>query len=224
MGNYKDNTLETLADKGNGNYAYIDNLQEANKFLGKEFAGSMYAIAKDVKIQIEFNPKFVKSYRLIGYENRKLRNEDFKNDKIDAGELGIGHTVTALYEVIPQDVESDFAPENSDLKYSQITEFGVVKNELATIKFRYKNPDSDKSLEMIQTITESDSKIEKASPDFKFATSVAWFGLVLRNSQLIKDKDLTKIVNLAKQGKSNDEEGYRSEFVRLIETYRGISK
>ena len=224
MGNYKDNTLETLADKGNGNYAYIDNLQEANKFLGKEFAGSMYAIAKDVKIQIEFNPKFVKSYRLIGYENRKLRNEDFKNDKIDAGELGIGHTVTALYEVIPQDVESDFAPENSDLKYSQITEFGVVKNELATIKFRYKNPDSDKSLEMIQTITESDSKIEKASPDFKFATSVAWFGLVLRNSQLIKDKDLTKIVNLAKQGKSNDEEGYRSEIVRLIETYRGISK
>ena len=224
MGNYKDNTLETLADKGNGNYAYIDNLQEANKFLGKEFAGSMYAIAKDVKIQIEFNPKFVKSYRLIGYENRKLRNEDFKNDKIDAGELGIGHTVTALYEVIPQNVESEFAPENSDLKYSQITEFGVVKNELATIKFRYKKPDSDKSTEMIQIVNNAENRIENASPDFKFAASVAWFGLALRDSKLIKDKNLDKIMELSKQGKSNDEEGYRSEFVRLIESYRGISK
>lgn len=224
MGNYKDNKMETLADKGNGNYAYIDNLQEANKFLGKEFAGSMYAIAKDVKIQIEFNPKLVKSYRLIGYENRKLRNEDFKNDKIDAGELGIGHTVTALYEIIPQDVESDFAPDNLDLKYSQISEFGVARNELATIKFRYKKPDGDKSIEITQIVNASDSKIEKASADFKFATSVAWFGLVLRNSKLIKDKDLTKIENLAKQGKSNDEDGYRSEFIRLIESYKGIAK
>ena len=224
MGNYKDNKMETLADKGNGNYAYIDNLQEANKFLGKEFAGSMYAIAKDVKIQIEFNPKLVKSYRLIGYENRKLRNEDFKNDKIDAGELGIGHTVTALYEVIPQDIESDFATDNLDLKYSQISEFGVARNELATIKFRYKKPDGEKSIEITQIVNASDGKIEKASADFKFATSVAWFGLVLRNSKLIKDKDLTKIENLAKQGKANDEDGYRSEFIRLIESYKGIAK
>ena len=108
MGNYKDSKLETLSDKGNGNYAYIDNMQEADRFLDKEFKGSMYAIAKDVKIQIEFNPSHVQAYRLIGYENRKLRNEDFANDAIDAGELGSGHTVTALYEIIPPGVENDF--------------------------------------------------------------------------------------------------------------------
>lgn len=224
MGNYKDNRLEMLADKGNGNYAYIDNMQESNKFLGKEFAGSMYAIAKDVKIQIEFNPKFVKSYRLIGYENRKLKNEDFKNDKIDAGELGIGHTVTAIYEVIPVGSDSEFSPQDVDLKYSKSesqTEFG---DELATVKFRYKNPDEDVSKELIQTIKDSKNQLNNASSDFKFASSVAWFGLVLRQSEFIKDNDLDKIINLSKQGKSNDEDGYRSEFIRLIESYKGISK
>jgi Ca-activated chloride channel family protein len=119
MGNYKDSKMETLADKGNGNYAYIDNIQEANRFLGKEFKGSMYAIAKDVKIQIEFNPKQVAAYRLIGYENRKLRPEDFTNDKIDAGELGSGHTVTALYEIIPVGVKSEFLESTPALKYSK---------------------------------------------------------------------------------------------------------
>ncbi|MCJ7932547.1 MAG: DUF3520 domain-containing protein [Chryseobacterium sp.] len=222
MGNYKDNTLETLADKGNGNYAYIDNMQEANKFLGKEFAGSMYAIAKDVKIQIEFNPEFVKSYRLIGYENRKLRNEDFVNDKIDAGELGSGHTVTALYEIIPADVQSEFLPKQNTLKYSATAHTQKFGNELATVKFRYKKPDGDQSTEITQVIKKTGLSLSKISPDFKFASSVAWFGLVLRDSKLIKEKDLNKIENLAKEGKNKDEEGYRSEFIRLIESYKSI--
>jgi Ca-activated chloride channel family protein len=224
MGNFKDNRMETLADKGNGNYAYIDNMQEANKFLGKEFAGSMYAIAKDVKIQIEFNPKFVKSYRLIGYENRKLRNEDFTNDKIDAGELGSGHTVTALYEIIPANVNSEFLPKDTDLKYTKNTSDDNFGDELATVKFRYKKPDGDTSLEIVQVVKNSDESISSASSDFKFASSVAWFGLVLRDSKLINLKDLTKIEELAKQGKNKDEEGYRSEFIRLVESYEAIQK
>ncbi|PRB05971.1 hypothetical protein CQ046_01995 [Chryseobacterium sp. MYb7] len=222
MGNYKDNTMETLADKGNGNYAYIDNMQEAEKFLGKEFAGNIYTIAKDVKIQIEFNPKFVKSYRLIGYENRKLRNEDFINDKIDAGELGSGHTVTSLYEVIPANVASEFIPKETKLKYSEISKKKNFGDEMATIKFRYKKPDGDKSMEITKVIKKEDKS--SVSPDFKFASSVAWFGLVLRNSELITKKDLSDIENLAKQGKSKDEEGYRSEFIRLIESYKTIQK
>ena len=224
MGNYKDNTLETLADKGNGNYAYIDNMQEANKFLGKEFAGSMYAIAKDVKIQIEFNPEYVKSYRLIGYENRKLRNEDFVNDKIDAGELGSGHTVTALYEIIPANVDSEFIPQKTELKYSATSDTKNFGDELATVKFRYKKSDGDKSMEISKVIEKENTATVPTSPDFKFASSVAWFGLVLRNSELITQKDLSDIENLAKQGKNKDEEGYRSEFIRLIESYKTIQK
>lgn len=224
MGNFKDNRMETLVDKGNGNYAYIDNMQEANKFLGKEFAGSMYAIAKDVKIQIEFNPKFVKSYRLIGYENRKLRNEDFTNDKIDAGELGSGHTVTALYEIIPANINSEFLPKETDLKYTKNTSDDNFGDELATVKFRYKKPDGDTSSEIVQIVKNSDESISYASSDFKFASSVAWFGLVLRDSKLINLKDLTKIEELAKQGKNKDEEGYRSEFIRLVESYEAIQK
>lgn len=224
MGNFKDNRMETLANKGNGNYAYIDNLQEANKFLGKEFAGNMYAIAKDVKIQIEFNPKYVKSYRLIGYENRKLKNEDFTNDKIDAGELGSGHTVTALYEVIPTDVNSEFLPKENDLKYTKNTNDENFNDELATVKFRYKKPDGDKSSEIIQVVKNTESFFSSASPDFKFASSVAWFGLVLRNSSLIKNKDLKEVENLAKKGRGKDDEGYRAEFVRLVETYRSTLK
>ncbi len=224
MGNFKDNRMETLANKGNGNYAYIDNLQEANKFLGKEFAGNMYAIAKDVKIQIEFNPKYVKSYRLIGYENRKLKNEDFTNDKIDAGELGSGHTVTALYEVIPTDVNSEFLPKENDLKYTKNTNDENFNDELATVKFRYKKPDGDQSSEIVEVVKDTNQSFSSSSDDFKFASSVAWFGLVLRNSALIKNKDLKDIENLAKKGRGKDEDGYRAEFVRLVETYKSIQK
>ena len=224
MGNFKDNRMETLADKGNGNYAYIDNMQEANKFLGKEFSGTLYAIAKDVKIQIEFNPQFVKSYRLIGYENRKLKNEDFNNDAIDAGELGSGHTVTALYEIIPADVKSEFLPNETELKYSNSTSNSNFGDELATVKFRYKKQDGDKSTEMVQVVKNTDVSLNSASEDFKFASSVAWFGLVLRNSKLITDKDLKNVEKLAKKGKSNDSEGYKAEFVRLVEAYQTIIK
>ncbi len=219
MGNYKDSKMEILADKGNGNYAYIDNIQEANRFLGKEFKGSMFAIAKDVKIQIEFNPKQVQSYRLIGYENRKLRPEDFKNDAIDAGELGSNHTVTALYEIIPAGVKSDYlTAQPDDLKYTKTeTNSNNYSNELATVKFRYKKPDGEKSIEMVQTIENKSVAIDKASDDMKFSSAVAWFGLKLRDSKLIADKSSEAIVKLAKQGNSNDGEGYKAEFIRLVE-------
>ncbi|MEO8238534.1 MAG: von Willebrand factor type A domain-containing protein [Flavobacterium sp.] len=219
MGNYKDSKMETLADKGNGNYAYIDNIQEANRFLGKEFKGSMFAIAKDVKIQIEFNPKQIQAYRLIGYENRKLRPEDFKNDAIDAGELGSNHTVTALYEIIPAGVKSNYLNIQPDvLKYTKVEEnTNNFSNELATIKFRYKKPDGDKSIEMVNVIENKAISLQNSSDDFKFSTAVAWFGLKLRDSKLITNKSSEDILKLAKQGSSNDTDGYKAEFIRLVE-------
>ena len=221
MGNYKDSKMETIANKGNGNYAYIDNIQEANRFLGKEFKGSMFAIAKDVKIQIEFNPQHVQAYRLIGYENRKLKDEDFVNDAIDAGELGSGHTVTALYEIIPVNVKSDFFKEPIELKYSKTENSSTVfGNELATIKFRYKKPDGNKSIEMVQVIENKSIPIENSSDDFKFSSAVAWFGLKLRDSKLVQNKDSEAIKTLAKKGLSNDEDGYKAEFIRLVETVK----
>jgi len=220
MGNYKDSKLMTLSKKGNGNYAYIDNMQEANRFLGKEFKGSMFAIAKDVKIQIEFNPAHVQAYRLIGYEMRKLRNEDFTNDAIDAGELGSGHTVTALYEVIPTGVKSDFYSQSTALKYTKNTASGNFKDELATVKFRYKKPDKNKSIEMVHAVNNQSVNLTKASKDFKFASAVAWFGLKLRDSKLITNKESKDIVKLAKQGIQNDEDGYKAEFIRLVESVR----
>lgn len=217
MGNYKDSKMEILADKGNGNYAYIDNMQEADRFLQKEFKGSMYAIAKDVKIQIEFNPKHVQSYRLIGYENRKLRDEDFANDAIDAGELGSGHTVTALYEIIPTGVESDYFTNAPELKYSQpATTAGTYNDELATIKFRHKKPDEDVSKEIVKVIPNNAVPLEQATGDFKFSAAVAWFGLKLRDSELIPDKETKAISELAKEGIANDPDGYRAEFIRLV--------
>jgi Ca-activated chloride channel family protein len=216
MGNYKDSKMETLADKGNGNYAYIDNIQEANRFLGKEFKGSMFAIAKDVKIQIEFNPKHVQAYRLIGYENRRLKDEDFKNDAIDAGELGSGHTVTALYEIIPTGVESDYV--SSDLKYTKVkTDETNYTDELATIKFRYKKPDGDRSIEMVSVIPNNKIALEQSSSDFKFTSAVAWFGLKLRDSKFISKSSSSDIRRLAKSGLSNDDEGYKAEFIRLVD-------
>ena len=218
MGNYKDSKLETLADKGNGNYAYIDNMQEADRYLNKEFKGSMYAIAKDVKIQIEFNPKHVQSYRLIGYENRKLRDEDFANDAIDAGELGSGHTVTALYEIIPVGTKSDYFNSVPELKYRQPTGAANQYNdELATIKFRSKKPSEDKSTEVVKVIPNNPLPLQNTSGDYKFSSAVAWFGLKLRDSKLIPNKKTDDIKALAKQGLQNDVDGYRAEFVRLAE-------
>lgn len=218
MGNYKDSKMEVLADKGNGNYAYIDNMQEADRYLNKEFKGSMYAIAKDVKIQIEFNPKHVQSYRLIGYENRKLRDEDFTNDAIDAGELGSGHTVTALYEIIPIGIKSDYFNAAPELKYSQPTgSTNQYNDELATIKFRSKKPNEDKSTEIVKIIPNNPMPLQSTSRDFKFSAAVAWFGLKLRDSKLVPNKKTDDIKALAKQGLQNDPDGYRAEFVRLVD-------
>ncbi|HSC54998.1 MAG TPA: von Willebrand factor type A domain-containing protein [Phnomibacter sp.] len=218
MGNYKDNRLELLADKGNGNYAYIDNMQESNRFLGKEFKGTLYAVAKDVKLQIEFNPSQVKSYRLIGYENRLLNDEDFVNDKIDAGEMGAGHTVTALYEIIPAGVESKFAAKVPNMQYSKVVPNGNL-GEIATIKFRYKKPDGDSSTEFSRPVL-SDLAFKKGPPseDFRFAAAVAWFGLKLRDSELIPNKNIADIIKLAKNAIRFDPDGYRAEFIRLMET------
>lgn len=221
MGNYKDSKMMTLSKKGNGNYAYIDNIQEANRFLGKEFKGSMFAIAKDVKIQIEFNPKHVQAYRLVGYETRKLRNEDFTNDAIDAGELGSGHTVTALYEIIPTGIKSSFYEHQTNLKYTQTVQINeAYQDELATVKFRYKKPDGDVSTEMVHPILNRQTGLDKASKDFKFAAAVAWFGLKLRDSKLIGNKDKKAIVKLAREGIQNDTDGYKVEFVRLAESVK----
>ncbi len=217
MGNYKDSKMEILANKGNGNYAYIDNLQEANRFLGKEFKGSMFAIAKDVKIQVEFNPSHVKAYRLIGYENRKLRPEDFTNDAIDAGELGSGHTVTALYEVIPAAVESKFYNEPGNLKYSTPAVKSGYADELATVKFRYKAPDGDKSKEIVHTVAKQAESLAAAGEDTRFAAAVAWFGLSLRESKLIAENSKIKIRELAQSGAQKDTDGYRAEFIRLLD-------
>jgi Ca-activated chloride channel family protein len=219
--------METLADKGNGNYAYIDNIQEANRFLGKEFKGSMFAIAKDVKIQIEFNPAHVKSYRLIGYENRKLNPEDFQNDAIDAGELGSGHTVTALYEIIPVGIKSKFYIEPTTLKYtntketepsdSELAKQTKFNNELATVKFRYKKPNGDKSIEMIRVIEDQSTEMTDSSSDLKFSSAVAWFGLKLRDSKFITNKSMSDIKKLAKEGLAYYDQGYRAELIRLME-------
>jgi len=215
MGNYKDAKMQVLAQKGNGNHAYIDNLQEANRFLGKEFTGNMYAVAKDVKLQVEFNPARVGAYRLIGYETRKLRDEDFRNDAIDAGELGSGQTVTAFYEIIPPGVESPFFEGDIPLKYSNSTYNGG--KELATVKFRYKKPDGDKSRELTVPISDTPVPLERSSDDFRFASAVAWFGLKLRDSQFIENKSKAAIEALAEDAVGEDVDGYRSEFVRLVE-------
>ncbi|MET3731903.1 YfbK domain-containing protein [Moheibacter stercoris] len=217
MGNYKDNRMETLANKGNGNYAYIDNLQEANKFLVKEFSGTLYTIAKDVKIQIEFNPNLVQAYRLIGYETRKLNDEDFVNDAIDAGEIGAGHQVTALYEIIPMGTQTNYVEKPQDLKYSNYTANAEFQNELATVKFRYKKTDGEKSIEIVQPISNHSSSLTQASEDFKFASAVAWFGLKLRDSEFIQNKETKAISDFAKQAVGNDPEGYKAEFIRLVE-------
>lgn len=222
MGNYKDTTLETLANKGNGNYAYVDNFQEANKFLGKEFVGSMFTLAKDVKIQVEFNPAMVEAYRLIGYENRMLNNEDFVDDKVDAGELGVGHTVTALYEIIPVGVASAFLPKKQKLKYSSPKGVKGGTNEIAHLKFRYKKPDGKTSSEITKSVQNVEPK--NASADFKFTTAVAWFGLITRESDLITRKNLDDVQKLAVAGKGKDADGYRAEFIKMVEQYRSFLK
>jgi Ca-activated chloride channel family protein len=215
MGNYKDSKMEILADKGNGNYAYIDTMKEAKKVLVNEFGGTMFTIAKDVKIQVEFNPAVVQAYRLIGYENRLLNDEDFNDDKKDAGELGSGHTVTALYEIIPAGVESEFVKDIDPLKYqSNNDQFVAGADELLTVKFRYKEPDGDTSKLITQVV---ENEIRKSSDNLDWSMAVAGFGMLLRDSEYKEDLTFADVLNLAKAAKGEDEFGYRAEFIELVD-------
>ncbi|MCD6011375.1 MAG: hypothetical protein K0Q79_1237 [Flavipsychrobacter sp.] len=215
-GNYKDSKMELLADKGNGNYDYVDNIQEAQKVLVSEFGGTLFTIAKDVKAQIEFNPSKVQGYRLVGYENRVLNNEDFKDDKKDAGDMGSGHTVTIMYEIIPVGVNSTYMRDASDLKYQQPKGTSEsYSNELATIKFRYKQPDGDKSKEMVHTIADRTIPVASASENTRFAASVAMFGMLLKDSKYKGSSTYSEVIAMASNARTHDKEGYRAEFIRL---------
>lgn len=224
MGNYKDGKMQVLAEKGNGNHAYIDNLQEANRVLVNEFGATMHTVAKDVKLQVEFNPAQVQAYRLIGYESRLLQDEDFNNDAKDAGEMGAGHTVTAFYEVIPAGVESDYAGKVDELKYQKPEKTVPVSlsKELLTVKLRYKQPDGDSSKRI--EITLADDKANKVSVDFHFASAVAMFGQLLRDSDYKGTATYDKIISLTKTGLGKDAKGYKREFIRLVKIAKGLDK
>ena len=217
MGNYKDAKMEKLADKGNGNFAYIDSLLEAKKVLVDQLAGTLFTIAKDVKIQIEFNPAAVSGYRLIGYENRMLAKEDFNNDRKDAGEMGAGHTVTALYEIIP--AGSDAPPVVDELKYQKNEPVTALSpDETATVKIRYKKPASDKS-SLIKKIVNSSSfkNFDSTSSDTRFAVTVAAAGMLLKCSPEKGELNWNFVISSAKKAKGNDDSGYRAEFINMAE-------
>jgi Ca-activated chloride channel homolog len=219
MGNYQDAKMQKLADKGNGNHAYIDNLKEANKVLVKEAGGTLYTIAKDVKLQVEFNPIKVQGYRLIGYENRMLAKEDFNDDTKDAGEMGSGHTVTALYEIIPMGVKAEELKSVDELRYQQPNEsfsensFG---DELMFVKLRYKKPDGEESKLVEYPLPDKIISINTTSDNFRFAAAVAQFGLLLRNSKFKSSASFDQVSELARHALGIDAEGYRKEFMDLV--------
>jgi Ca-activated chloride channel homolog len=219
-GNLNDSMMEKLADKGNGNYAYIDSNEEARKALGNQVAGTLYTIAKDVKIQVEFNPAKVAGYRLIGYENRLLADKDFNDDKKDAGEIGAGHTVTALYEVVPagQKVEN---PGVDDLRYSKVEPSDTNFNaELLTVKLRYKEPDGDQSRLLTMGLLDKNNAFENASENLRFASAVAGFGMLLRDSNYKGNVNFNEVWQIANSSRGNDLKNYRTEFVELVEKAR----
>jgi len=223
MGNYKDSKMEKIADNGNGNYAYIDNLLEAQKVLVNEIGGTLLTIAKDVKLQVEFNPANVQSYRLIGYENRLLNDEDFNDDKKDAGELGAGKTVTALYEIIPTGVKSEFSTSSVDkLKYQKSKDKTVKSDELFTVKIRYKTPKGSVSKLISKVVNNKAKSFDNASENLRFAASVAEFGMLLRNSKYKAASSYKSISKIAYAAKGTDEEGYRSEFIKLVKLAENI--
>ena len=215
MGNYKDSKMEQLSNAGNGNYAYIDNILEAKKMFGTELWGTLYTIAKDVKIQVEFNPSKVKSYRLVGYENRLLNKEDFNDDTKDAGEIGSGHTVTALYEIVLADSEEQTTVIDP-LEYQ--TNKVKKSSDLLKVKLRYKKPEEDVSQLIEEYIKASALNTSKMSPNLMFASSVAEFGMILRESEFKGSASFEQALALAKQGKGKDAYGYRSDFIKMVET------
>ena len=223
MGNIKDDKMEIIADKGNGNYSYIDNLQEARRVLVREFGGTLFTIAKDVKFQLEFNPTRIQSYRLIGYENRLLNDEDFNDDTKDAGEMGAGHNVTALYELVPAGSDEK-VPSVDPLKYQKYRNIREenYSAELLTIKVRYKKPDGYTSMLLEKPVRETGDEIEGASENLRFAAAVAEFGMILRESEFKGSSTLESAARLAGSARGEDEEGYRSEMIRLINTVRDM--
>lgn len=223
MGNLKDSRLEGLADRGNGNYAYVDDRAEARKTLVSEFGGTMFTIAKDVKLQVEFNPARVQAYRLIGYENRALRNEEFDDDRRDAGDMGAGHSVTALYEIVPVGARMDVDVQSPNLRYQRIAPAtrGGGSDELAFVKLRYKRPDSETSRLFSQPIV--DRRAEPGA-DFRFASAVAGFGMLLRDSPHKGGATVEGMLEIARGALGDDREGYRREFVTLAERYVRIAR
>ncbi len=231
MYNYRDDIMQTLSKAGNGNYAYINNLMEANSVMVDQFLGTIYTVAKDVKLQVEFNPLKVDSYRLLGYELRKLNKEDFNDDTKDAGEMGIGHTVTAFYEIIPAGADADDKPKKKDKKKEQRPVVDPLKyqtstltgsDELLTVKMRYKDP-LDENSKMVSAVL-NDKAGDEVSSDFRFAAAVARFGLLLRDGKKMKAKDLDDIIDIASANYGEDKDGYRREFVRLVKLTKDVSK
>ncbi|WP_311322219.1 VWA domain-containing protein [Capnocytophaga leadbetteri] len=222
IGNYRDDMAETIADKGNGNYAYIDNITEAKKVLVNELSGTLFAVAKDVKLQLEFNPKYVKEYKLIGYENRMLANEDFTNDKKDAGEIGAGHTVTALYELVPSDGK---VAQSLRYQSQELNEKGKG-NELGFLKIRYKDPKvkDAKSVEITEPLVFNKKALKETSTDYRFAASVAEFGILLRDNSNKAKATYDQVIELAEGAIGKDPEGYRKEFVRLVKSVKMLPK
>lgn len=225
-GNYQDAKMQKLADKGNGNHAYIDNLSEARKVLISQFGGTMFTIAKDVKLQVEFNPAKVQGYRLIGYENRMLAKEDFNDDKKDAGELGSGHTVTALYEIIPAGINAPELRKVDDLKYQKIKGKAPVFNssdEVMTVKFRYKKPAENKSLLLEKIISGDPVAFSNAGNNIKFAAAVAKFGMQLRGSEYKGTGGYTLALNIIAPLVKDDREGYKNELMQLIKAAQSVN-
>jgi Ca-activated chloride channel family protein len=225
-GNLKDHRMESLADKGNGNYLYIDNILEAKKAFVDELQSTLFTVAKDVKIQVEFNPAKVKEYKLIGYENRLMDKKDFKDDPKDAGDMGAGHSVTALYEIVPTGSEENNAGGDDELRYqkSQIKPEAFKCKEILTLKVRYKEPGSEKSKLVIRPEIEDYVSLRESSENFRFSAAVAEFGLRLRDVSLRDVPTYKRIIQMAKTAKGKDDYGYRAEFIRLVETCQAMTE
>jgi Ca-activated chloride channel family protein len=251
MGNYKDDTLELLADKGNGNYGYVDSTREARKVLVDGASGTLMTIAKDVKVQVEFNPATVAGYRLVGYDNRLLATKDFNDDTKDAGEIGAGHTVTAFYEIVPVGVDEPLPEARTDvdpLRYGQppapaaaapgvpapppppavpasaaVPSSDPTSRELLTVKLRFKAPEGDVSTKREFPLTDGGAAFDKASPDFQFASAVAAFALILKQSTYRGTASLDTVLELAGSSLGNDPGGWRAEFVDLVKKAKSLS-
>lgn len=226
QGNYQDARMQSLAEKGNGNAAYIDNMLEARKVLVEEFGGTMYTVAKDVKLQVEFNPAQVAAYRLVGYESRLLAPEDFNDDKKDAGDMGSGHTVTALYEIIPAGSGSDFLPRIDGLKYQTPanTNGNTNSKELATVRMKYKHPQDEKSQDKVEVaVNASSTAFAKTSEAFQWSAAVAGWSLLLKQSEYANTLDYATLIAAAEKARGKDDKGYRAEAIRLMETSRNLA-